>query len=782
MPQLVGQPNLLLLLRRIERPLHHIVNVRRNAVVAPQPTHHLGENRLQHLLAVPLNAPRVVHLVALFGERLLHADVLIEPIARLIVAAVGSQTPIIVPAIHQEHTQRLLIALADNVRIGISAANVSETTHVAQHFSEVVRPLPRHGESRNGPRTRPADAMALGIFRYVVLLVEHRKQLIHDDPRVLIVQGVVLGGPVRVAITPLAGGRLRLIGAAARIDKNSDHHRKLAAVDQVVHYNLRADIAFRSHESLPIVVDHQAGRHGRVVLRRHVDPVGMLRPGIGFARQGEGPLDLALRNSILRDRIGCQLVVDVRIRGLGRRLCERRCRQQHEDWRESAFHGFGSHYTTRHPPTGLNPAESPGRASVPPYKSRNLGIVPARNPYRAWPCARRAHIPRRSSSPTLAGSSDSPSAACKSGSAARRSYSASSHSASWAVPAISEGAESAALSGFAWRAVRVWPYPRFPRQCGPDRPPRRGRSAAIRRFAWPTPRSPDHTAPQHSCLQLSVKWHNVCSAIPATITTPEDSLLPESIAAFDKVVFCYDRAEVLHGISFALHRGEVVGLLGPNGAGKTTTIKIIAGILAPTAGGVSVTGLPLPERAVDVKQRIGYVPEAAVLFESLTGQDFLELSGRLHGVAEDTLQSRIACIPETFDLSSDRASRLDTYSKGMRQKILIAAALLHDPDLILLDEPLSGLDVNASIMIKDLIAALASAGKTILYSSHVLDVVEKVCNRVLIIHKGNLIADSTPENLKASTRQSTLEEVFRKLTHAESVNAGISRIVEALRS
>src|ERR1017187_8428270 len=126
--------------------------------------------------------------------------------------------------------------------------------------------------------------------------------------------------------------------------------------------------------------------------------------------------------------------------------------------------------------------------------------------------------------------------------------------------------------------------------------------------------------------------------------------------------------------------------------------------------------------------------------------------------------------------------RLDTYSKGMRQKILIAAALLHDPDLILLDEPLSGLDVNASIMIKDLIAALASAGKTILYSSHVLDVVEKVCNRVLIIHKGNLIADSTPENLKASTRQSTLEEVFRKLTHAESVNAGISRIVEALRS
>jgi ABC-2 type transport system ATP-binding protein len=156
--------------------------------------------------------------------------------------------------------------------------------------------------------------------------------------------------------------------------------------------------------------------------------------------------------------------------------------------------------------------------------------------------------------------------------------------------------------------------------------------------------------------------------------------------------------------------------------------------------------------------------------------------GRLHNVDEDTLQNRIREILETFDLSANRVSRLDTYSKGMRQKVLIAAALLHNPDLILLDEPLSGLDVNASIMIKDLIAALASDGKTILYSSHVLDVVEKVCDRVLIIHQGNLIADSTPENLKASTSQSSLEDVFRKLTNSESMDPGVSRIIAALRS
>jgi ABC-2 type transport system ATP-binding protein len=256
----------------------------------------------------------------------------------------------------------------------------------------------------------------------------------------------------------------------------------------------------------------------------------------------------------------------------------------------------------------------------------------------------------------------------------------------------------------------------------------------------------------------------------------------DPIVALNQVAFSYGRGEVLHEISFTLYPGQVVGMLGPNGAGKSTTIKLIAGILAPGSGAISVVGLPLPEQAVAVKQRIGYVPEAAALFESLTGQEFLELAGRLHEVEEDTLQARIREILETFGLSSDRVSRLDTYSKGMRQKILIAAALLHNPDLILLDEPLSGLDVNASIMVKDLIAALAAGGKTILYSSHVLDVVEKVCDRVLIIHQGSLIADSTVDALKSTTGQGTLEEVFRDLTNSRGTDAGVGRIVAALRS
>jgi len=184
---------------------------------------------------------------------------------------------------------------------------------------------------------------------------------------------------------------------------------------------------------------------------------------------------------------------------------------------------------------------------------------------------------------------------------------------------------------------------------------------------------------------------------------------------------------------------------------------------------------------VQVKERIGYVPEAAVLFESLTGQEFLELCGRLCttlGKTRCNRESRAFWRPSTLS----PIARLDTYSKGMLQKILIAAALLHNPEPILLDEPLSGLDVNAAILMKDLIAAFASEGRSILYSSHVLDVVEKVCDRVLIIHKGRVVAGGTPEELKASTGQETLEGVFRKLTHAENDDPGIARILWALGS
>ena len=245
--------------------------------------------------------------------------------------------------------------------------------------------------------------------------------------------------------------------------------------------------------------------------------------------------------------------------------------------------------------------------------------------------------------------------------------------------------------------------------------------------------------------------------------------------------FAYGGAEVLHGISFDVRRGEVTGLLGPNGAGKSTTLRIITGILQPGAGIVEVEGFVLPGQAFELKQRIGYVPEAADLYETLSAQEFLELCGRLHEIEERPLQARVDAMFDAFGLSDERNQRLGTYSKGMRQKVLIAAALLHDPLLLVLDEPLTGLDADAAALTKSLLAALAAQGRTVLYSSHVLDVVERVCARVLILNRGDLIADGSPAELKAAARGTTLEEVFRQVTHSQSVEPRIARILDALR-
>src|SRR5579883_1368895 len=166
----------------------------------------------------------------------------------------------------------------------------------------------------------------------------------------------------------------------------------------------------------------------------------------------------------------------------------------------------------------------------------------------------------------------------------------------------------------------------------------------------------------------------------------------------ENLTFRYDGAEVLHGISFDITGGQVTGLLGPNGAGKSTTIKILTGILRPMQGTVEVAGYALPQEGVEVKKRIGYVPEAADLYESLSALEFLELCGRLHEVEESLLQSRINVFLENFGLSGQKRSRLGSYSKGMRQKVLISAAMLHDPSILILDEPLTGLDVESMMM------------------------------------------------------------------------------------
>jgi ABC-2 type transport system ATP-binding protein len=257
-------------------------------------------------------------------------------------------------------------------------------------------------------------------------------------------------------------------------------------------------------------------------------------------------------------------------------------------------------------------------------------------------------------------------------------------------------------------------------------------------------------------------------------------LMPKSIEV-EHLVFRYHLTEVLHQISFCIERGEVVGLLGPNGAGKSTTLKILTGLLGLGEGRVCINGFSLPEQNLEAKRIIGYVPESANLYESLTAQEYLELIGRLREIEEKPLQQKILTLLETFEIAKQRFSRLATFSKGMRQKVLIAAALLHDPPVLLLDEPLTGLDVNSSLIVKDLLSALSKEGKTVLYSSHVLDVVERICDRVLIIHEGKLIADGALDLLKEQTKGSTLEEVFRQLTHTADTKPTISRVLEAMK-
>jgi ABC-2 type transport system ATP-binding protein len=254
----------------------------------------------------------------------------------------------------------------------------------------------------------------------------------------------------------------------------------------------------------------------------------------------------------------------------------------------------------------------------------------------------------------------------------------------------------------------------------------------------------------------------------------------EVVLDIQDLFFSYHTLEVLHGISFHVARGEVVGMLGQNGAGKSTTLKIIAGILPTGRGKAHIAGHPLPEQHLEAKRIIGYLPESPLMYECLSGTEFLELMGRLQGLEEKVLQARIRALLEAFDLNNVRVPRISGYSKGMRQKILLASALLHDPEILLLDEPLSGLDVETSILIKDLLTALAARGKTILYSSHVLDVVEKVCHRVIVIDHGSLIADAPLEDLKARSSEKSLEDIFRTLTHAEDTGPRIAKVLEAL--
>jgi ABC-2 type transport system ATP-binding protein len=219
-------------------------------------------------------------------------------------------------------------------------------------------------------------------------------------------------------------------------------------------------------------------------------------------------------------------------------------------------------------------------------------------------------------------------------------------------------------------------------------------------------------------------------------------------------------------LSFEVPAGQIVGFLGPNGAGKSTTLKMLTGVLQPTKGTATICGFDLCAQAIEVKRRVGFVPESGAVFESLTGLEYLEMVAALYGIAEEPARARIRQFIAFFDLSFETLTDklLGAYSKGMRRKVVITAALLHNPPLVFFDEPLDGLDANAAVGFKALIQTLAREGKTIIYSSHILDVVERVCDRVIIIDKGKVLVDGRPNELVAANGTGTLERLFTQLT------------------
>jgi ABC-2 type transport system ATP-binding protein len=235
-------------------------------------------------------------------------------------------------------------------------------------------------------------------------------------------------------------------------------------------------------------------------------------------------------------------------------------------------------------------------------------------------------------------------------------------------------------------------------------------------------------------------------------------------------------------VSFTIRPGEILGYLGPNGAGKSTTVKMLTGLIEPSQGQIFFRGHTVYDNFTAFQRRIGYVPEEPFLYPHLSGREYLQLVGRLRGMPRPFLEFKMDEFLRLFGLWTDRHTPLSSYSKGMRQKILLSAALLHDPEILILDEPFSGLDVTSALMLRRLLRVLADQGKMILYSSHVLEVVEKVCSNVLILRKGEVIAYDSISRLQELMSQPSLEGVFSQLAEVEDGDIVAQRVLEVMKA
>lgn len=257
--------------------------------------------------------------------------------------------------------------------------------------------------------------------------------------------------------------------------------------------------------------------------------------------------------------------------------------------------------------------------------------------------------------------------------------------------------------------------------------------------------------------------------------------MQENILTLTNVTKSYSNKEILRGIDLTVSRGEIIGYIGPNGTGKSTTIKIILGMIDDYGGEVKLFGQDIKNSGIEYKRRIGYVPEIADVYDNLTGYEYLTFIGEMYGLAQEEAAHKSKTLMELFGVGEAYHSRISSYSKGMRQKLLIISSLLHNPDILFLDEPINGLDANSVAIFKEILAQLAANGKTIFYSSHLMDVVEKISSRIVLINEGHIVADGTFEELQAASEGSSLEGIFNQLTGFDSYEEIGAQFVAAVQ-
>lgn len=238
----------------------------------------------------------------------------------------------------------------------------------------------------------------------------------------------------------------------------------------------------------------------------------------------------------------------------------------------------------------------------------------------------------------------------------------------------------------------------------------------------------------------------------------------EPIIEINNLNMSYGDNHVLKGVNMTIYPGQIIGYIGPNGAGKSTTVKIMLGLIDSYSGNVSIFGKDIRENSIAYKKRIGYVPESGEIYDSLTAREYLIFIGSLYQIDEETIETRGSELTRIFGIYENFDSRIASYSKGMKQKLMIICSMIHNPDILFLDEPISGLDANSVIVFKEILKGLAFRGKTIFYSSHIMEVVEKLSDRIILLNNGVIAANDSFEELQNSSFDGSLQDIFNKVT------------------